>query len=150
MNQNQEQISEIEVSYRPAIGRKSIITSSLDAYTEIKQFFDADTLALQEQFVVMYLNRANRVIGIYPLSTGGITGTVADLRLIVSVALKTVATSIIMAHNHPSGSLRPSRQDEELTRKIKDACTFLDIKLTDHLILSPENEYFSFADEGLI
>ena len=150
MNQNQEQISEIEVSYRPAIGRKSIITSSLDAYTEIKQFFDADTLALQEQFVVMYLNRANRVIGIYPLSTGGITGTVADLRLIVSVALKTVATSIIMAHNHPSGSLKPSRQDEELTRKIKDACTFLDIKLTDHLILSPENEYFSFADEGLI
>lgn len=143
-------ISEIEVSYRPAIGRKSIITSSLDAYTEIKQFFDADTLALQEQFVVMYLNRANRVIGIYPLSTGGITGTVADLRLIVSVALKTVATSIIMAHNHPSGSLKPSRQDEELTRKIKDACIFLDIKLTDHLILSPENEYFSFADEGLI
>ena len=97
----------------------------------------------------MYLNRANRVIGIFPVSTGGITGTVADIRLILSVALKCAATGIIISHNHPSGSLKPSRIDKELTIKLKEAGCIMDIVLQDHIIVVPEEgKYYSFADEG--
>ena len=150
MRTKSNSVAEISVSYKPAIANKPIITSSLDAYTEFLEFFPTNTIALQESFATMYLNRANRVLGIYPLSTGGITGTVADTRLILSVALKTAATNIMLCHNHPSGNLKPSRQDEELTSKIKEACKLLDITLIDHLIISPEKTYLSFADEGLI
>lgn len=143
-------VSEIEVSYKPAIGRKPKIACSLDAYIELKQFFPDETIALQEQFVCMYLNRANHVIGVFPISKGGITGTVADFRLILSVALKTATTSIIIAHNHPSGNLKYSKADEQLTIKIKEASRYFDINLIDHIILSPESNYFSFMDEGII
>ena len=142
--------AEIEVSYRPAISNKPIITSSLDAYTVLKDFISQNTIALQEHFIVMYLNRANRVLGVYKLSNGGITGTVADPRLILGIALKIAATGIILAHNHPSGNLKPSSADVELTKKIKTAAAFMDILVTDHLILSANGEYYSFADEGLI
>ena len=99
----------------------------------------------------MYLNRSNRVLGVYPVSLGGITGTIADIRLILSVALKIVATCIVLAHNHPSGSLKPSRADIELTSKIKEAAKYMHITLMDHLILSPEeDQYLSFADEGFL
>lgn len=98
----------------------------------------------------MYLNRANRIIGVYPVSTGGITGTVADIRLILAVALKTAATAMVLAHNHPSGNLTPSRADEQLTQRIKEAASYMDVKVTDHLILSQNEDYYSFADDGLI
>ena len=150
MVQTKDKVSEIEVSYRPAIGRRPIITSALDAFTELIEFFPSSTIALQEKFVVMYLNRGNRVIGIYPLSIGGITGTVADIKLILATALKTAASSIILAHNHPSGNLTPSRTDRELTEKIKQACSYFDITLMEHLIIVPERQYLSMADEGLI
>lgn len=144
-------VAEICVSYRPAIAPKPTIVSSLDAYVLFKQFFDEKTISLQESFMVMYLNRANRVLGIYPMSIGGITGTVADLRLILSVALKTASTSIILAHNHPSGNLKPSQSDIDLTNRIKEGAKILDIKLLDHLIISPEAcMYSSLADEGLL
>jgi DNA repair protein RadC len=145
-----QKVAEIEVSYRPAISNKPIITSSLDAYNVIKEFIPASTIALQEQFVCMYLNRANRVIGVYNLSMGGITGTVADTRLVLGIALKVAATGIILAHNHPSGNLKPSSADEALTEKIKTAASFMDILVSDHLILSANGEYYSFADEGLL
>ena len=151
MKQTQFKVSEIEVSYRPAIGRKPIISSALDAYVELKSFFEDDTIALQEQFVVMYLNTSNRILGIYPLSKGGISGTVAEVRLILSVALKVAATGVILSHNHPSGNLSPSSADKELTKKIGDACRFMDFKLLDHIIITPyEGQYFSFADEGIL
>ena len=151
MKQTQLRVSEIEVSYRPAIGRKPIIHSALDAAIELRPSFHEKTIALQEQFVVMYLNTRNRVLGIYPLSHGGISGTIAEVRLILSVALKVAATGIILSHNHPSGNLSPSAADRELTKKIGDACKFMDLKLLDHIILSSaEGEYLSFADEGLI
>lgn len=142
--------AEIEVSYRPAISNKPIITSSLDAYSVLKEFISQNTISLQEHFIVMYLNRANRVLGVYKLSNGGITGTVADPRLILGIALKIAATGIILAHNHPSGNLKPSNADVELTKKIKTASSFMDILVSDHLILSANNEFYSFADEGLI
>lgn len=83
------------------------------------------------------------------ISQGGLDGTVADLRIIFAIALKSLSTSIVVAHNHPSGNKKPSAADTKLTKKIKDAGELLDIQLLDHLILV-ENGYFSFADEGLL
>ena len=98
---------------------------------------------------MLLLNRANRVIGIYDASSGGITGTIADSRLILATAIKSLEVSIILSHNHPSGNLKPSRADEELTAKLKSACNFHDVQVLDHVIGTPEG-YNSFADEGLI
>lgn len=103
----------------------------------------------QEVFAAVYLNRANKINHIEMVSKGGITATVADPRIILKKALEEDAVNIILCHNHPSGSLRPSRADIDLTKKIKDAASFFDIKLLDHLIVSQEG-YFSFADEGMI
>ena len=139
-------VAEITISYKPAISSKPIITSALDAYTELIEFFPKQTIALQERFVCMYLNRSNRLLGVHTLSTGGITGTVADVRLILSIALKTTATGIILAHNHPSGNLKPSYQDEQITQKVKQAAELMDIKLLDHLIISPAGDYFSMME----
>jgi DNA repair protein RadC len=150
MKQITERVAEIHVSYQPTTGKKTVIQTSLDAYNVLREFFPTDTIALQERFVTMYLNRANKVLGIYEVSTGGLTGTVADVRLILGVALKAAACSIVLCHNHPSGNLTPSSADKMLTHKIKEACSFLDISLIDHLILSAEGGYLSFADEGLI
>ena len=146
-----ENVAEISVTYKPAISAKPIIRSALDAYRVLKEFFDENTLALQEQFVVLYMNRSNRVLGIYPLSKGGITTCVVDIRLALCVALKTASTAIMLCHNHPSGNLNPSRHDEELTAKIKEACKLVDISVFDHIIISPiDGEYFSFANEGIL
>ena len=103
----------------------------------------------QEVFVVVFLNRGNKVIHHQIVSEGGLTGTVADPRVILKKALEHNATSLILCHNHPSGSLRPSRADEILTQKIKQAAMLLDIQLMDHIIVSSEG-YFSFADEGML
>jgi DNA repair protein RadC len=144
-----ETLSEIHVSYKPGlISSTTTITNSQNAYEILKSLFPADTISLQEQFVVLYLNRANRVIGSYQLSKGGITGTIADVRLILSVALKTLASGLILAHNHPSGNLKPSETDIQLTNKVKQAAKLMDIEVLDHMILS-SNGYFSFTDEGL-
>jgi len=102
-----------------------------------------------EVVAVIFLNRANRINHFEVVSQGGITGTVADPRIILKKALEQEAVSIILCHNHPSGSLRPSRADEELTQKIKEAARYFDIKVIDHIIVS-ERGYYSFADEGLL
>lgn len=102
-----------------------------------------------EVFAVMFLNRANKVNHFEIISTGGITGTVADPRIILRKALEHDAVNIILCHNHPSGSLKPSRADEQITAKIKEAARLLDLNVLDHLIVS-ESGYYSFADEGLI
>lgn len=102
-----------------------------------------------EVFAVVFLNRANKIMHYEVISEGGITGTVADPRIILKKALEHDAVNIILCHNHPSGSIKPSRQDEELTQKIKEAARFLDIKVIDHIIVSEEG-YYSFADEGIL
>ena len=102
-----------------------------------------------EVFVAVFLNRANRINHYEIISEGGITGTVADPRIILKKALEEDAVSIILCHNHPSGNLLPSRADEELTHKIKEASKYFDIKLLDHIIVS-EDGYYSFADEGIL
>jgi DNA repair protein RadC len=144
-------LSEIKLYYKP---RKTVaprITCSADAYKQVLKFYDKNTIALQEQFIILYLNRANTVLGAHQLFTGGLTGTIADIRLIMGIALKSMACGIIISHNHPSGNLNPSEADRTLTDKVKKACDLMDIKLYDHIIVSPyEGSYYSFADEGLI
>lgn len=102
-----------------------------------------------EVFAVLFLNRANKINHFEIISKGGISGTVADPRIILKKALEANATSLILCHNHPSGNLRPSNADEQLTLKIKTAANFCDIKVLDHLIVSDEG-YYSFADEGIL
>lgn len=102
-----------------------------------------------EEFWVVYLNNSNKVIDRFQLSKGGITGTLVDVRLALKKALELGATSIILAHNHPSGTLNPSSADKQLTQKLKTAGESLDIKILDHVIVT-EKSYFSFADEGLL
>ena len=125
---------------------KSVISSS----REIADYLQAKLKDLRhEVFAVLFLNRANKVNHFEIVSEGGITGTVADPRIILKKALEEDAISIILCHNHPSGSLKPSRADEELTYKIKEAAKYFDIKVLDHLIVSDAG-YYSFADEGIL
>lgn len=102
-----------------------------------------------EVFAVVFLNQANKITHFEIISSGGITGTVADPRIILKKALENNAVSIVLSHNHPSGSLHPSRADEELTKKIKEAAKYFDIKVIDHIIVS-EDGFYSFADEGVL
>lgn len=152
MNQQAfNQIAEVELIYKSKVkaSERPCITTSADAYHLLKNLWNEGTMDLLEEFKVLLLNRANRVLGIFNVSTGGVTGTVADPKVIFVAALKGNACSIVISHNHPSGNLKPSRADEELTQKIKYAGQFLDIKLLDHVIITSEG-YYSFADEGLL
>jgi DNA repair protein RadC len=125
---------------------KAVIRDSRD----VAQYFQA---MLQdhkhEVFAVMFLNRANRINHLEVISEGGITGTVADPRIILRKALEEEAVSLILCHNHPSGNLKPSKADEDLTKKIKEASQYFDIRILDHIIVS-EDGWFSFADEGIL
>jgi DNA repair protein RadC len=103
----------------------------------------------QEVFAVIFLNQANKINHFDIISEGGITGTVADPRVILKLALQHEAVSLVLCHNHPSGNLHPSRADEALTHKIKEAAKYFDIRLLDHIIVSNEG-YFSFADQGIL
>lgn len=143
--------SEIELVYRSKVkaSERPQIRDSKDAYDILLKIWNHDRIDLQEEFKVLFLNRANRVLAVYNLSSGGITGTVCDPRLIFTAALKCNCVSMVLAHNHPSANLKPSRADEDLTSKIKQAGSFLDIKVVDHIIISSEG-YLSFADEGLL
>lgn len=148
MNQTEwNKVAEVELIYKSKVkaSERPQITSSKDAYIIFRQCWDENKIEFVEQFKVIFLNRANKVLGIYEVSSGGISGTVADPRLIFAAALKTNCSGIIISHNHPSGNVKPSRQDEELTKKIKHAGEFLDIKLFDHVIVTSEG-YYSFAD----
>jgi DNA repair protein RadC len=143
---------EIKVQYNPPVDLRTqpFIKCSKDAFNVLLPHFNADTLKLQEQFLVCYLSRNNQVKGVFSGFKGGVTGTVADVRIILAIALKTASTSLILAHNHPSGNITPSESDRELTSKIKIACSSMEIMLLDHLIITPYSDYLSFADEGLI
>lgn len=98
----------------------------------------------------MLLNRANKVLGIAEISRGGISGTVTDVRIILQYVIKSNASGIIICHNHPSSSLQPSESDTKITRKIKETAGLMDLQLLDHLILVPEGEFYSMADNGII
>ena len=105
------------------------------------------TICYKEYFKVLFLNQAKQVLGYTLISEGGITETCADVRVILQAALLTNSVAIILAHNHPSGNLKPSRQDMEITKQVKNAAQLMRITVLDHLILTDAG-YYSFADEG--
>lgn len=138
-----------ELSKRNAMGA-ALVKPRMANSRDIAEFLKAKIGNEQvEVFVVMFLNRSNKVNHVQTISSGGLTGTVADPRVILQLALEHRATSIILSHNHPSGNLQPSQADEEITKKIKLAATYFDIRVIDHIIVS-EDGYFSFADEGVL
>lgn len=143
--------AEVQLVYRTNVlpSQRPSITHTHDAYELLLRHWDRDKILLFEEFKVLYLNRSNRVLAMINLSSGGLSGTVADPRIILVTCLKLNATAMIISHNHPGGSLRPSAADTSITHTIKQAATLLDICLMDHIILTVDG-YFSFAEEGLI
>ena len=150
-NFNANQVTEIQLTYKNKISNseRPKINCSEDAYKILKENWNQETLELREEFKILLLNRANKVLGMVSISTGGVSGTVADPKLIFSAALKANASGIILSHNHPSGNLKPSEADISLTTKLKHGGTLLEISVLDHVIIT-ENGYFSFADEGMM
>lgn len=145
------QLSEIKVSYLPKFraSERPKINGSKHAYEILYNNWDQGIIEMREQMKVILLNRANHVLGIYDVSIGGQAGTICDPKIIFSVALKANAAGIILAHNHPSGNLKPSQQDIQITRKLVEAGKMLELPVIDHLIMTKRG-YYSFGDEGLI
>ena len=141
-------LNEIQVSYRTEIIEKLMIDNSHTAFKLFLNSWNMDNIEFLEEFKVMFLNQANKVLGIYSLSKGGINQCTVDIRHIYSIALKVNASAIIVAHNHPSGNLKPSREDLRITSQIASAGEILNIKLLDHLIIT-EVDYFSIEESGL-
>jgi len=147
MNLFDYQLAEIEVSYshRVPARERFKINSSGDGYNVVQQFWPQFDYV--EYFYVIYLNRANHVLGFHQISKGGINATIIDNQVILAIALKTLSKSIICVHNHPSGNLTPSDADIKITRSLKNAATIMGISLLDHLIVTSDS-YHSMADNG--
>lgn len=141
-------VSEIRLIYNNKVkaADRPQIRSSQDAYWVLESNW-SDQMNLVEEFNILLLDRSNRVMGMCHISKGGVAGTVVDQKIVFAAAIKARASSIILAHCHPSGNLKPSRADIDLTKKFQKAGEILDIQILDHLILSPEGRYFSFSDE---
>lgn len=142
-------VAEVQLSYKSNVksSTRYKINSSLDAYELLTKYFPDDTIEYKESFKVVLLNQSNKVLGIVPISEGGISATYVDVRLILQAALLANATQVILAHNHPSGAIK-STLDDALTEKVKKAAELMEIHVADHIILSPEKEYYSYHDEG--
>lgn len=141
-------VSEIQLKYQP-----QPLTETINGAKDIHQLlincvFDADTIGYKETFKVLLLNNSNKIIGYTTISEGGLTSTIVDVRMILQTALVSNAISIILTHNHPSGNPRPSGHDDNLTKKIKSACELMDIRLLDHIIVTPYDSFYSYCDEG--
>lgn len=143
-------IPEIKVTYSDKVksSDRPKITNSSEATIILREAFK-DCMQHHEESYAMFVNRANRVLGIMLISSGGMSGTVVDIRIILQTALKVNCSGIFLSHNHPSGALKPSLQDVHLTKKLKEACSWMDIQLLDHIIMTEES-YLSLADEGII
>ncbi|NOS90599.1 MAG: JAB domain-containing protein [Cyclobacteriaceae bacterium] len=148
---NHIQVAEIQLSYKTKVkpSDRPKIMSSKDAYDILLQAWDKDKIEFVEQFKILLVNRANRVLGIVDISTGSITGTVADPKIIFASAIKANACSLIMAHNHPSGNKQASQADIDLSRKMREGGKILEIQVLDHIIVTIEG-YLSLTDEGLM
>ena len=145
-------VNEIQLSYKERVPASfwHKINSSQDAADLLFEYWDKQTIQVHESFKVLLLNNNNKVKGIYELSKGGITGTLVDLRILFAVILKSLSTGVIISHCHPSGKLEPSGVDKQVTQKIKKAAELFDVRLLDHLILVPNGDYYSFADNGIL
>lgn len=142
-------VGEVELTYKSTSRSRSKIYSSEDAYKILLPTYKEGTICYKEYFKVLLLSQSNQVLGYTLISEGGITETCADVRVILQAALLTNSVALILAHNHPSGNLKPSRQDMEITKQVKEAAKLMRISVIDHLILTDAG-YYSFADEGLL
>ncbi len=144
-------VNEIEIVYKNKIPYQDRIqiTKSSTAYEILRQCWDENRIELVEQFKILLLDRRHTCLGVSEIATGGITGCVVDPRIVFATALKTKASGLILAHNHPSGNLKPSEADISLTRRLLQGGKLLDISVLDHLIITP-HKYCSLADDGLM
>lgn len=144
-------IAEIKLSYATHVkaSQRVKISGSRDAYNILLQQWNQNYIEFLEEFKILLLNRSNKVLGIFDVSMGGVSGTVVDPKLIFAAALKSNACGVILAHNHPSGNLQPSQSDIDLTKKMREGGKLLEVQVLDHLILSKEG-FYSFSDEGLL
>lgn len=144
-------VAEIQLVYKSNVPLESRpqINGSDDAYQILKSAWDPGSIELCEQFRVLLIDHGKRVLGVCQIASGGIDRVFVDPRLIFAAALKMPTSGIILAHNHPSGSLIPSENDKQLTQKIQRGAALLDIKVFDHIILTAQG-YYSFADQYLI
>jgi DNA repair protein RadC len=143
-------INEIQLEFQKKLFSRNKITTPGDAAEVSREIFIASysRIELKEYFFMIMLNRANEVLGYVKLGEGGISGALVDLRLAFATALKCLASGIVLLHNHPSSSLKPSENDKALTKKFSEVGELLDIKVIDHIILTA-NSYCSFVDEGI-
>jgi DNA repair protein RadC len=144
-------VAEIKLSYHPNFkaAERPKISESKQVYKVLIENWDLGLIGLQEQFKIVLLSRANRVIGVCEVSRGGVSGTVVDAKVVFAIALKAGACGIILAHNHPSGNLTASRADMDLTAKLCAGAKLLDIEIFDHLIITVDG-YLSLAEEKLM
>lgn len=142
-------VAEIQLMYsaKYKVSEMPKICSSKDAFKVLQNFWPVQRIEYLEDFFILLLNRANKIIGICNLSTGGTSATVVDLKIMFAIALKSGAAGIIMAHNHPSGELSPSNADIQLTNRAVEVGKFLDLSVLDHIIMT-NVDYYSMADEG--
>lgn len=142
-------VGEVRLSYqRTNAMEQPVIRMSRDIYENALKIYDKDMIDYKEQCWVLLLNQAAKVIGYYLAGEGGLDCALADIRVIFQAALLGSATNIALFHNHPSGSTTPSRQDDELTKSVADAGRIMNIRLIDHLIVTSENGYYSYMDNG--
>jgi DNA repair protein RadC len=152
-NTNISNLGEVTLNYKyhnPSIKDRPLITNASDAVEVIKLVIDMQRIALQEQFIVIYLNQANKVIGTMNVFSGSIKSTVIDIKLILASGILLMSSGVIVAHNHPSGNLKPSRDDLALTKRLSTALQYMEMKLVDHFIITPDDDYLSFTNEGLL
>ncbi len=142
------ELAEIKVAYKSKQKNRIRVSNAHDAFSILYPLYDKDTIEYQEQFFLLLLNRANIVLGWVKLSSGGTTGTVVDPKMIFGIALRTNASGIILSHNHPSGNIQPSPSDIGLTNNIISSGKLLEVQLLDHLIISPDEKFYSFSDGG--
>jgi DNA repair protein RadC len=144
-------ISEVKVSYNPNVdlSKQPKITRSFQAFQILRNSWDEGKIQHVEEFKILLLTRANTVIGIVHISTGGVSQTVVDPKLVFQAAINANATSIVLCHNHPSGSLRPSKADIDVTIKLAAGAKIFDMVIHDHIILN-KMTYLSMADDGIL
>jgi DNA repair protein RadC len=145
-------VSEVQITYKTKVKPSEMpkIETPQSAHNIFKSIYDYNLIEYQEMFYVMFLNKANKVLGVHLISIGSVDGTVVDVKKCFQAAILANASGIILSHNHPSGNIKPSEADKKITSQIKEAGKILNIALFDHVIVSPEDTYFSFAEEGIL
>jgi DNA repair protein RadC len=145
-------IGEVKVSYvfKGSVKERPTVSGSYDVYKLAMAALDQGIIGMQEQFLVIYLNRSHKVIGTKVHFIGGLASVVVDIKIIAATAINLLASAVIVCHTHPSGNLEPSDHDKRMTVRLKEALALLDVQLLDHMILSPEGEWLSFVERELI